>query len=134
MLELRCRGAQSLYHVADRFLEDVDARFDMLRALGLLPLLTLLFFTQAASFDGSILEDLDGLGHGADLIAAVRAGNFGIGVASGQSFHRLGHGTDGPNDRASGNERKGTADQDQCGNDGQSREEKIIEAVDPDLE
>ena len=41
------------------------------------------------------LEDLDGGGHGADLVTPSTGGDFHLGVALGQRLHRPGHGLNG---------------------------------------
>ncbi len=55
---------------------------------------------EAALFEGCVLEDLDGAGHVADLVAARRGGDLDRRVPFGETAHRAGQPDDRARDRA----------------------------------
>ena len=78
---------------ADRSLEIVGhlvhVRLAAARRRGSLPRASL--DLQRLAGDGIALEDLDGLGHLADLVAATDAGHLDVELAAGEIVHRGGH-------------------------------------------
>jgi hypothetical protein len=100
-------GTQNSGH---RLVECTDQPLDRGRALLLRGAFGRLGCLQFDPGDGVILEDLYGLGHGADLVAPTTGGNVDGRIAFGQYFHGSGHGSNGPGNGAREAERTGRSD------------------------
>ena len=74
------------------------------------PLGFFLLFAETIGIDRILLEHFHGLGHRADLIAALGAGDFDRLVALGQALHNLGHSLDRVGDAVADEPRQEGAD------------------------